>query len=246
MSVLPETSYLLHAPGRAGWTDGHDSGCPLSFDGDRPYFNSLHSWDLHVPTGRWRVANDNNWIKNASFEADRKDIPSGDKPRQERLLGWETRVIRGSKVSLDRGSPVLNHANSTEDRMLVIGERSLNMSDSADFSRQVYQVIASSPYAKFEDGEYTMTAKVLNSDGFRKLEMYAKSGGKEFSTPIKGANSKWTTIKLEGIRVSGNKVEVGFLAEGKGGSFCRVDDVSFVKAAYRHLTPAENRPRSRT
>jgi hypothetical protein len=83
---------------------------------------------------------------------------------------------------------------------------------------------------KFEDGEYTMTAKVMNSDGFGKLEIYAKSGGKEFSTPIKGANSKWTTIKLESIRVSGNKVEVGFLAEGQGGSFCRVDDVSFVKA----------------
>lgn len=209
---------------------GYNQWCPLSFDGDEPYFNSLHSWDLHVPTGRWRVAEDNNWVKNASFEADRKDMPSRDKPRQERLMGWETEVIKGTKVSLDRGSPMLNHANSSEDRKQVIGERSLNMSDSTDFTRRVHQVIASSPYVKFEDGEYTMTAKVLNSDGFGKLEMYAKSGGKDFSTSIKGENSKWKTIKLEGIKVSGNKVEVGFLAEGKGGSFCRVDDVSFVRA----------------
>ncbi|MBN8460602.1 MAG: family 43 glycosylhydrolase [Verrucomicrobia bacterium] len=209
---------------------GYNQWCPLSFDGDQPYFNSLHSWDLHVPTGRWRVADDNNWIKNASFEADRKDVPSGDKPKQERLMGWETKVTKGTKISLERGSPMLNHANSSEDRKQVIGERCLNMSDSTDFTRQVHQVIASSPYVKFEDGEYTMTAKVMNSDGFGKLEMYARSGGKEFSTAIKGENSRWATIELKEVRVSGNKVEVGFLAEGKGGSFCRVDDVSFVKS----------------
>lgn len=145
-------------------------------------------------------------------------------------MGWETKVIKGTKVSLDRGSPRLNHANSGEDRKQVIGERSLNLSDRADFSRQVSQVIDSSPYVKFEDGQYTMTAKVRNSDGFEKLEIYAKSGGNDFATRIKGENSEWTTVKLEGVRVSGNKVEIGFLAEGNGGSFCRVDDVSFVKA----------------
>lgn len=209
---------------------GYNQWCPLSFDGDEPYFNSLHSWDLHEPTGRWRVAADNNWVKNASFEADRKDIPSANKPRQERLMGWETEVIKGTKISLDRGSPKLNHANSTEDRKQVIGERSLNMSDRVDFSRKVHQEIASSPYVKFEDGTYTMTARVTNSDGFDKLEMYARSGGKVFSTPIKGGNPNWTTIRLERVRVAGNKVEIGFLADGKGGAFCRVDDVSFVKA----------------
>lgn len=209
---------------------GYNQWCPLSFDGDEPYFNSLHSWDLHAPTGRWRVAADNNWVKNASFEADRKDMPSGDKPRQERLMGWETEVIKGTKISLDRGSPKLNHSNRTEDRKQVIGERSLNLSDRVDFARKVHQEIASSPYVKFDDGEYTMTARVTNSGGFNKLEMYAQSGGKVFSTPIKGGNPRWTTIRLEDVRVSGNKVEIGFLAEGKGGSFCRVDDVSFVRA----------------
>ncbi len=209
---------------------GYNQWCPLSFDGDEPYFNSLNSWDLHVPTGRWQVAADNNWIRNASFEADRKDMPSGNKPKQLFLRGWETKVIKGTEVSLDRGSPMLNHKNSTEDRKQVIGERSLNMSDQAEFTRQVHQVIASSPYVEFPDGKYTMTAKVKNSDGFETLEMYAKSGGKDFSATIKGENSDWTTVKLDGIEVSGNKVEVGFRADGEGGSFCRVDDVSLVKA----------------
>lgn len=209
---------------------GYNQWCPLSFDGDEPYFNSLNSWDLHAKTGRWRVAADNNWVKNASFEADRKDMPSASKPKQERLMSWETTVIKGTEVSIDRGSPMLNHQNSTEDRKQVIGERCLNMGDRVDFTRWVHQEIASSPYVKFEDGEYTMTAKVKSSDGFEKLEMYAKSCGKAFTTPIKGENSKWTTVKLDGVKVSGNRVEIGFLADGKAGAFCRVDDVSFVKA----------------
>ena len=214
----------------AGNGFGYNQWCPLSFDGDEPYFNSLNSWDLHAATGRWRIAEDNNWVKNASFEADRKDMPSADKPRQERLMGWETKVIKGTKVSLDGGSPKLNHQNSSEDRKQVIGERCLNMSDRVEFTRQVSQVIASSPHVKLQDGQYTMTAKVKNSDGFEMLEMYAKSGGKDFSTRIKGENPGWETIRLEGVRVSGTKVEIGFLAEGKAGAFCRVDDVSFVKA----------------
>ena len=156
-------------------------------------------------------------------------MPSADKPRQERLIGWETKVIKGTKVSLDRGSPMLNHQNSTDERKGVIGERSLNMSDRVDFSRQVSQEITSSPYVKFEDGDYVLTAKVKNNDGFGKLEMYAKSGGKDFSIKITGENTGWKTIRLEGIQVVGNKVEIGFLADGKADAFCRIDDVSLLK-----------------
>lgn len=209
---------------------GYNQWCPLSFDGATPFFNSLNSWNLDAKTGGWQVAADNNYVKNFSFEADRKDMPSSVKPRQLRILGWETTVIKGTQVSLNPGSPVLNHSNTTEDRKKVIGERSLNMSDHVDFTRKVHQEIASSPYVKLEDGYYTLTAKVMNSDGFEKLEMYAKSGGKEYSTNISGDTSTWKIIHVDRIRVSGNKVEIGFLADGKAGSFCRVDDVSFVKA----------------
>jgi len=209
---------------------GYNQWCPLSFEGDQPYFNSLNSWNFNAETGEWSVAEDNNWVKNGSFEADRKDMPSANKPRQERLLGWETTVIKGTKVSLDRGSPMLNHNNSTEGRKHVIGERSLNISDRVDFTRRVHQEIASSPYVELEDGVYTLTAKVKNSDGFQKLEMYAKSAGQEFSTPISGENSTWRTIRADRIQVSGNKVEIGFLANGKADSFCRVDDVTLVLA----------------
>lgn len=209
---------------------GYNQWFPLSFEDDEPYFNSLNSWNLDAETGEWQVAEDNNWVKNASFEADRKDMPSNNKPKQERLMGWETKVLKGTKVSLDRGSPMLNHKNSTEDRKVVIGERCLNMSDRVDFHREVSQTISSSPYVKFEDGTYTMTAKVKNSEGFENLEIYAKSGGKDSAIKITSANSKWTTIELKEIKVSGNRVEIGFRAAGEANAFCRVDDVSLVRS----------------
>ena len=209
---------------------GYNQWCPLSFDGSTPYFNSLNSWNLDTKTGRWRVAEDNNYVKNSSFEADRKDMPSPVKPRQLKILGWKTTVIKGTQISLDPGSPMLNHKNTTECRKQVIGERSLNMSDHVDFTRKVNQKIASSPYVKLEDGYYMLTAKVMNSDGFEKLEMYAKSGDKDYSTNISGETSTWKSIHIDRVLVSDNEVEIGFLADGKADSFCRVDDVSFVKA----------------
>lgn len=208
---------------------GYNQWCPLSFDGDEPYFNSLNSWDLHVPSGRWRVAVDNNWVRNPSFEADRKEMPSTNKPVQTRLMGWETKVIDGTEVSLEPGSPNLNHANSAEDRKQVIGERCLNMGDSVSFSRQVYQEITSSPYVEFENGVYTLTAKVLNSADFDNLAMYAQSGGNTYTVDVKGSNKRWQRITLAHIRVTGHKVKIGFMAEGKANAFCRMDDVALVK-----------------
>lgn len=209
---------------------GYNQWCPLSFDGYVPYFNSLNSWELNEKTGEWRVAEDNNYVKNPSFEADRKQMPSPVKPVQTRLLGWETTVIKGTEISLDSLSPVLNHANSEEDRKLVIGERSLNISDRVDFIRQVHQKITSSPYVTFENGSYTLTAKIKNSGDFNNLEMYAQSGGKRFRFKVIKENKIWTTISIERVKVKNNEVEIGFLADGQPGASCLIDDVSLVKS----------------
>lgn len=209
---------------------GYNQWCPLSFNGDVPYFNSLNSWNLDAETGEWEVADDNNWVNNASFEADRKEMPSSKKPVQTRLRGWETTIIQGTEVSLEPNSPKLNHANTEEERKVVIGERSLNMSDQVDFTRQVHQVISSSPHVEFPNATYTLTAKIKNIGNFNKLEMYAKSGKKHFKITVKEENDNWATITLEGIKVKDNEVEIGFLADGKARAFCLVDDVTLLKA----------------
>jgi hypothetical protein len=88
----------------------------------------------------------------------------------------------------------------------------------------------SSPYVKLEDGSYTLTAKIKNSNGFTSLEMYALSNRKTFNFTIKNENADWKTIVIKNIAVKGGKVEVGFKADGNANAFCFVDDVSLVKS----------------
>lgn len=210
---------------------GYNQWCPISFDGKTPYFNSVSSWNLDAKTGNWKVAKDNNYIKNASFEADRRHIPSPVKPIQIQLTGWASEVIEGNKIGLDSiNSPVLNHFNTESERKEVIGEKSLNISDKVAFKRKIFQVISTSPYIKLDDGLYTLTAKIKNSIGFTTLEVYALSNSKTFKINIKNENQNWKTIKVKNIAIKGGKIEVGFIADGKANSFCFIDDVSLVKS----------------
>jgi hypothetical protein len=209
---------------------GYNQWFPLSFDGATPYFNSLSSWKLNAKTGEWKVADDNNYVKNGSFEADRRKIPSPVKPVQEYLLGWTTTVIEGNKISLDSTvSPVLNYFNTENDQKIVIGEKSLNISDKINFKRKISQTITSSPYVKLKDGYYTMTAKVKNSKGFARLEMYAVSNDTTHMCLVKEENGLWKTINIDRIAVKDGKLEIGFLAAGIANAFCYVDDVTLVK-----------------
>ena len=210
---------------------GYNQWFPLSFTGDKPYFNSLSSWQLNAKTGAWQVASDNNWVKNGSFEADRRDVPIHVKPDQTFLTGWQTEVLQGNAISLDSTtSPVINYNNTEADRKQVIGEKSLQMSDKVAFQRKVSQVISSTSFVQLTDGYYNLTAKVKNSAGFERLEMYAESKGKVSREIIKPENTEWATIELKHVAVKGGKVEIGFLANGTANAFCYVDDVTLVKA----------------
>ncbi len=209
---------------------GYNQWFPLSFDGKEPFFNSISSWNLNTKTGEWKAAADNNYVKNGSFEADRRRIPSHIKPVQEFLLGWTTTVLEGNKVSLDsNSSPVLNYFNSESDRKVVIGEKSLHISDKINFKRKLSQTITSSPYVTLPDGHYTLKAKVKNSRGFGKLEMYAVSKGNTQTHSFEEENQEWKTIRIERIIVKGGIVEIGFVAEGTAHAYCYVDDVVLVK-----------------
>lgn len=209
---------------------GYNQWCPLSFNGKTPYFNSLSSWDLDAKTGEWKVSVDNNYVKNSSFEADRKAIPSTVKPVQSQLTGWVTTIIEGNKIEVGgANSPVLNYMNSESDRKVVIGEMSLNISDKVSFKRKVWQVITLSPNVSLKDGLYTLSAKVKNSNGFNRLEMYAESGGSALKHSISNENTIWQTITLTNIPIKAGEIEIGFMAEGTANAFCYVDDISLVK-----------------
>jgi hypothetical protein len=209
---------------------GYNQWCPLSFSGKTPYFNSLSSWNIDAETGLWNVADDNNYVKNGSFEADRKDIPSTVKPVQEQLTGWTTEVLEGNKIEVGgANSPVLNDVNTEADRKIVTGEKSLNLSDKESFKRKVFQVISSTPALILQDGLYTLTAKIKTSGGFGALAMYAESNGQTFKCTIQQGNQAWNTIKLNGIAIAAGKVTIGFMAEGSANAYCFIDDVSLTK-----------------
>ncbi len=215
----------------AGNGIGYNQWFPLSFyEGHTPYFNSLGSWNLNAKTGEWNVAPDNNYVKNASFEADRRRVPNPIKPIQLEFTGWKTKIIKGNAISFDTlSSPYLNYNNSEADRKFVIGEKSLALSDKVDFQREVSQTIMSSPFVKLENGNYTLTAKVRNGNKLNRLEMFAKSNGKTFKFSIEGENTTWKTIKIENIKIENGQVDIGFIADGSANAFCYIDDVALVK-----------------
>ena len=209
---------------------GYNQWVPLSFDGATPYFNSLSSWNLDEKTADWTVGIDNNYVKNGSFEADRNKIPSSFKPIQEQLLGWKTEVIKGNPIKVKSEiSPQLNYFNTENDRKEVIGEKSLNITDKVDFTREISQQISSSPYVVLEDGSYTLTAKVKNSKGFAELRMFASSGGVDYKLSIEDENPSWKTIRIADVLVKNSKITIGFYANGTANAFCLVDDVTLVK-----------------
>lgn len=209
---------------------GYNQWFPITFQGDTPYFNSLNSWNFNLSSADWEVANDNNYVKNGSFEADRRHIPSPVKPIQEQLKGWTTVTYQGNTIVVgDDESPVLNYFNTEEDRKQVVGEKSLNMSDNIPFKRKVYQTIESSPFVALEDGIYKLTAKIKNTSGFDKLNMYAESGSKQTFLNIPENNTSWRLIEIESIQVLNGKVEIGFVANGNANAACQVDDVTFLK-----------------
>lgn len=214
----------------AGNGNGYNQWCPISFVGGKPYFNSLSQWNLDAETGEWWVGKDNNYVKNGSFDADRVNIPSANKPSQAYLHGWTTTVIKGNEVVIgDENSPVLNSSNSSTDRALVMGNRCLNITDKTDFTRKVYQTITSTTDVPLADGTYTMMLYAKASGTFDELYMYAKSNDSICKAILSDADGNWHTYIISHVSVKDGKVEVGFYADGKANSWCRIDDVSLTR-----------------
>ena len=190
---------------------GYNQWCPLSFTEDgTPYYNSLSAWNLDAQTGTWTVADNNNYVKNGSFDADRVSSTA--------LAGWTNQVTKGK-------SPINNNGTTTT------GKYALRLGDSTDFSCSISQTIQSNQYVALPDGTYDMSAKIKNGGNFQKLQMYAESGDVSMSNDIAQEQSEWTTVTMKNVTVSGGKVTVGFQAEGEANAWCNIDDITFVKSA---------------
>lgn len=196
------------------WSDFADNGlgynqwCPLSFDGDVPYFNSLSSWSIDSATGEWYVDENNNYAKNGSFDADRVSMT--------KMAGWTNTISKGN-------SPIKNSSYSTT------GKYGLAITDTVDFACTTSQVLETTPFVELPDGTYDLTAQVRYNDKFNELQLYSTSGGITTGYKLSGSASSWTEVNLENVVVSGGKAEIGFKADGLAGAYCYIDDILFVK-----------------
>lgn len=216
--------------GFAGNGNGYNQWCPISFDNGTPYFNSLSQWNLDGETGEWSVGKDNNYVKNGSFDADRVNIPSANKPSQTYLKGWSSSVIKGNTIVIGGAdSPTLNASNSSTDRATVQGNHCLSLYDKADYTRKTYQKISSTTRVPLTDGKYRMACKVKSGSAFKELYMYAKSNGETFKVDIPYSDSKWYEVEIKDVIIKGGSVEVGFYCDGAAGDWAHIDDVTLVK-----------------
>ena len=150
------------------------------------------------------------------------------KPRQEYLLGWDTEVIEGNAVSLDNPhSPKLNYENTQADRQVVIGEKSLCISDSVDFERTVNQTIESTEFVALPDGRYLLSFYFRENGLFETLDIVVNSGKKLHLAKAK-TGDQWQKASMK-VRIKGGRAEVKFHAKGQALAQCLIDDVSLVK-----------------
>ena len=214
----------------AGNGNGYNQWCPISFVNNKPYFNSLSEWHLDAETGRWWVGENNNYVKNFSFDADRVFMPSANKPSQAYLRGWTTVVRKGNVVAIgDENSPQLNANNSSSDRATVMGNKCLNIQDKKAFTRVVYQRISSTTHVPLPDGRYTMTCYVKSGSAFNTLYMYAKVGSDTARVDMPYSDSKWHKVVMDDVTIQGGSVEVGFFADAPANAWCHIDDVSLIR-----------------
>jgi hypothetical protein len=116
-----------------------------------------------------------------------------------------------------------------QDRATVIGNKCLNIKDSVDFTRKIYQRITSSTYIPLTDGKYKLSAKVKSGSVFNTLYMYALSNNVTFKTDITYSDSQWHNIEIKDVLIKGGIVEIGFMADGAALAWCRIDDVTLIK-----------------
>lgn len=186
------------------WSDfagngyGFNQWCPLSFDGDTPYFNSLSQWHLDAQTGEWHVGEGNNYILNPSYEADRVS--------QQTLAGWKN---SGSGNSNSNGAHSGNFCMQQWSDSAFKG----TMSQDVTLPNGTYTLKA---WAKSSGGQ---------NDAHIYISGY---GGETIKQSIKDIDGNWKEITISDIPVTTGSCQVGIYSDGNAGNWVKVDDFSLI------------------
>lgn len=217
----PKDTTVVFAGDR--WSDfagnglGYNQWMPMSFNGTTPTLNSLTEWTLDAAIGKWAVGEDNNWVLNPGFEADRVV--------QTSLAGWKDSTNR----------PTFPGGNIAGGRT---GRFALNFYDTQAFRAKMSQQIDGLPSAS-----YDLSAWIRTGAGLKSAMLYARNAsGKETSIALAGGVADWKQVSVSGIEVADGKLEVGLRIDGNAENWVRVDDFELVKKATTSTSPAARIP----
>lgn len=201
------------------WSDfagngiGYNQWCPLTINGNNVLFNSLSQWHLNDDTGEWKTGNDNNYILNPSFEADRIS--------QEKLAGWTNSGTGNS--------------NSTGART---GRWCMQQYSASAFKGTMSQTVAApngtytlKAWAKSSGGQKSSSISVKNY------------GGADKNVSIKDIGGNWKEISISDIKITNGKCEIGISSDGNSGNWIKVDDFTLIaKSTNVSIEPTTNTP----
>ncbi|MFJ6651882.1 family 43 glycosylhydrolase [Microbacterium sp. NPDC091313] len=187
---------------------GYNQWVPLGYDNEELSFNALTHWELNAVTGEWRVGDQNNYVRNPDFAADRIAV--------SQVTGWTTSVDPGSATDQFVSNP----------------------SPGADSSRFALQLGAAGAFSgavsqqnQIPDGVYTFRARTTSTGGLEYGRVVIRGGdGQEYAVDVNAASNEWRTIEAHDLRISGGDVTVSVEARSAGGGQnVRLDSLSLVR-----------------
>jgi len=187
---------------------GYNQWVPLSGTGADVSFNSLSHWTLNATTGTWAVGQDNNYILNPDFAADRIAVTS--------VTGWTQTTDASSSTSAFVSNP----------------------GPGADASRFALRLGSASAFAgdvhqdnEVPAGIYTLALKANYAGGLSAAQVVVTGAdGVDHVLDIPAA-SGWASASLEGIPLPAGTARVAIRAEGTGGQSLTVDSLSLRRQA---------------
>jgi hypothetical protein len=189
--------------------NGYNQWLPLSETNDgRPYFNSLSHWKINAVTGEWKVGEDNNYVLNPDFAADRVTVSD--------LTGWTTKIDpdSGSASFVSNASPGAKSSRFA-----------LRLGNGDAFSGSVSQQV------EVPVGKYRFSVQGLPQGGleYGRIRITGKAN-EDYVLDLNQFTDGWQTFEMDGLLLTSGTVTVSIEARSDaGGPSLRVDALSLTR-----------------
>ncbi|MBR2087609.1 MAG: family 43 glycosylhydrolase [Oscillospiraceae bacterium] len=203
------------------WSDfagnglGYNQWVPLTVNGNNVKFNSLSEFHLNAQTGEWTVGENNNYILNPSFDADRVS--------QSTMAGWKN---SGTGNSNSKGGRT--------------GNWCMQQWSDKDFKGTLTQNVTL-PNGTYTLKAYAKSNGSINQS-YIYVKGY---GGADKQFTVKDAGNNWKEVTIKDIQVTNGKCEVGIYTDAKAGAWIKTDDFTLIgksSAATQPVTEAPTEP----